>query len=269
MTEYEEKNGSSGKGRPAVSLRPGEVIRIAGKIKIIESGKGLAWGTDAWLLAAYIRKCRRLCELGCGSGVISLAAAAYGRAESVTGIEVMEEPADRADRAAALNGFGDRVRVVRRDIREVRYTDPGIGGRFDAVAANPPYISHPGKAKGDPESDAARHELHGGVADFCAAAARLLDHRGSFFVVFRPARLPDLFSSMRAVKLEPKKMTFVCPDAASAPSLVLCEAVLGAAPGLDVSPPLFFYRDRPSVTPRIMTERMSEIYESCSFGERR
>ena len=74
---------------------------------------------------------------------------------------------------------------------------------------------------------------------------------------------------MRAVKLEPKKMTFVCPDAASAPSLVLCEAVLGASPGLDVSPPLFFYRDRPSVTPRVMTERMSEIYESCSFGERR
>ena len=37
MTEYEDKNGSSGKGRTAVSLRPGEVIRIAGKIKIIES----------------------------------------------------------------------------------------------------------------------------------------------------------------------------------------------------------------------------------------
>ncbi len=247
-------------------LLPGErAVAAGGRVSIITDGTGLAWGTDAWLLAAFVRRRRRMCELGSGCGVVSLLCAAYKKSSDVTGLELLPAAADRSNRSAELSGLSGSVRFLCRDIRDVRYTDPDIGGRFGAVFANPPYIAHPGRAPADPAADAARHELNGTLADFCSAAARLLDHRGSFYCVFRPDRLPDLFSAMRAARIEPKRLTEVYPDTVSPPSLVLCEGVLGAAPGLQVSPPLFIFRDGPDPGRREHTARMERIYETCSF----
>lgn len=249
-------------------LRPGERIVPAGeKVNIITDGKGLAWGTDAYLLAAYVRKTQRVCELGAGCGIVSLLCAAHGKAGHVTAIELRGDSADKCRRSVALNGLGDVIDVVCRDIRDVKYTDGDIGGRFGAVFANPPYIAHPGTPNPDEQADDARHENNGGIADFCAAAARLLNFRGSFYCVFRPERLPDLFSAMKANRLEPKRMTLVFPDEGSAPSLVLTEAVLGGGPRLDVSRPLIFFTSDRLRPAREMTDDAAKIYENCDFSQ--
>ena len=247
----------------SMNMNEENIISVGDRVRLYASPHGLAWGTDAYLLAAYIKKSRRACELGCGCGVISLLAAAHGRAESVSAIEILPDMADLSRRNVALNGLDGRVRVHCADIRSIRPED--IGGRVDTVFANPPYIAHPGTENADAAAQAARHELHGGIGDFCAAAARLLNYRGSFFVVFRPDRLADLFEALRRSKLEPKRMTMIHPDAASAPSLVLVEARLGAAPKLDVEAPLFFYRAGREEQPRVMSARTQAIYDTCSW----
>ena len=247
-------------------LKAGErEVRVGSLVRIITDGSGLAWGTDAYLLASYVRPHRRMCELGSGCGIISLLCAAHGKCADITAIELQKDSADRSERSAKLSGLEGSVRILCRDIRNVRYTDPDVGGRFDAVFANPPYISHPGLYGKDASADAARHELNGGIGDFCSAASRLLTHKGRFYCVFRPARLADLFGAMRENRLEPKHMVLVYPDISSAPSLALVEAVLCGGPGLTVSEPLVFYKDGPSVSPRIMTDVMKKIYEDCSM----
>ncbi len=247
-------------------LRDGEREVSAGSlVRLITDGTGLAWGTDAYLLAAFVRPHGRMCELGSGCGVVSLLCAAHGKCQDITAIELQSDIAERSGRSARLSGLDGRVRVLCRDIRTVGYADPDIGGRFDAVFANPPYIAHPGLSGRDASADAARHEQNGGISDFCAAAARLLKHRGKFYCVFRPARLADLFAAMRERRLEPKRLSFVYPDAFSAPSLVLAEASLGGGPGLSVSEPLIFYRDGSSVQPRVMTDEMKKIYDECDI----
>lgn len=239
-------------------------VDVGEKVRIISDGHGLSWGTDAYLLAAYIKPARAACELGCGSGVISLLAAAHRKAERITAVELNPRSADRAARAVSDNGFDGVVTVLNRDIRTLTQKD--TAGPVDTVFANPPYISHPGLKGKDPEADDARHENHGGIADFCSAASRLLRHRGSFFAVFRPERTADLFAAMRAAGLEPKFARLVFPDALSSPSLILCEARKGGSPGLSFGPPLIFYEEGNRNAPRIMTAETAKIYENCSFG---
>lgn len=252
-------------------LLPGETLIEAGeKVRLITNGRGLRWGTDAYLLAAYLRPMpgKRACELGCGTGVVSFLAAAHGKYARVTAVELNPTSADQARRGVAVNGLDDRVTVLERDIRTLRFTDPDVGGRFAAVFSNPPYIAHPGTESTDSVAAAARHELNGGIDDFCAAAARLLGSGGSFYTVFRPERLCDLFCALRAHRLEPKRMTLVYPDADSAPSVVLVESRLDAAPRLETAPPLIFFRDPPSVPSRRMTEQAARIYRNCDFSVR-
>lgn len=238
------------------------IISVGDRVKMISNGRGLAWGSDSYLLAARLRKGKRACELGCGTGVVSLLAAAFDKFEHVCALEIERESAELAKRNAALNNLGKRVSVHNIDIREARAD--ALGGEFDCVFSNPPYFAHPGPESPDAIRQSARHEIHGGIGDFCAAAARLLKYGGTFVCVYRPDRLVDLFCAMRAARLEPKRMCMVHADTHSKPAFVLAEAKFGGAPLLEIEPPLFLYTDE-IVNPRIRTERIDQIYEKTSF----
>ena len=108
----------------------------------------------------------------------------------------------------------------------------------------------------------ARHEVHGGIEDFCACAARLLKHGGKFVCVWRPDRLTDLLSAMHEHRLEAKRMTFVHARAELPPCLVLCESKKGAAPGVYVTPPLIMYSHD-----SVYTQMLTKIYETGEFDE--
>lgn len=253
---------------PKVTLLPDESICAVGEhISLIQKKRGLQWGTDSYLLASYLKKSPgRACELGCGSGVISLLAAAHGKFAEIRGVEIQPEYAELAQRNADLNGLGAVFFPICKDVRDVRPEQ--LGGRFDVVFSNPPYMrpdtGHPSDA---PEKLIARHEIFGGIADFCGAAARLLNFGGSFVCVFHPSRLPDLFGSLRAVNLEPKRMTEIYPDSAARPSAVIVESRLCGAPSLDITRPLIMYTARNGDAPRTMTETAARVYAACSFAE--
>lgn len=238
------------------------IVAVGDRVKMISNGKGLAWGSDSYLLAARLRKGKRACELGCGTGVVTLLAAAFDKFNHITALEVEPESAALAERNVVLNSLSDKITVKNTDIRDVRADE--LGGEFDCVFSNPPYFAHPGPESPDSIRQSARHEIHGGIGDFCAAAARLLRYGGTFVCVYRPDRLVDLFEAMRASRLEPKKICTVYPDTKSKPAFVLVEAKFGGAPLLEFEQPLFLYTDE-IVNPRIRTERIDKIYEKTSF----
>lgn len=249
--------------------RNGESIcRVGERISLIQKDRGLRWGTDSYLLASYLRPSPgRACELGCGSGIISLLAAAHGKFSHIRAIEIQAEHAELARRNAELNGLADIFSPQEGDVRCIRPED--LGGRFDVVFSNPPYMrADTGHRSEAEERLIARHEVCGGIGDFCAAAARLLNFGGIFVCVFHPSRLADLFLAMRGASLEPKRMTMIHPDAASRPSAVIVEAKLGGSPTLDISRPLIMYEAREAGdTSRRMTATAAKIYSDCSFGD--
>lgn len=236
-------------------------------IRLIQKKAGLTFGTDAFLLAAYMKEQHRAvaAELGCGTGIISLLCAARNKFAHIHAFEIQEEFATLTKRNITLNSLDERVECHLADIRNVKPSD--TGGELDVVFANPPYmLTDSGKPNIADAKNIARHEVCGGIYDFCACAKRLLKHGGRFYCVFRPDRLSALFSAMAENKLEPKEMTFVHADTETPPSMVLVCATLGGAPSLKVSAPLILHESFSGESSRKLSPRAERIYDTMSFN---
>ncbi len=239
------------------------INEINENLRLIEKKDSLTFGTDAYLLSAYLkaRQSKVGVELGCGSGVISLLALTKKKCRHVYGIEVQKEIAEVAKRNAELNMLTDKFTVISSDLRNVKASD--IGGEVDVVFSNPPYMkADGGKQNVNEQKNISRHEIFGQIDDFCACAKRLLKHGGDFYVVYRPDRLADLIFALKNNNLEPKKLTFIHKDIDTPPSLLLISAKLGGKSGLTLDAPVYIYKKGTTE----YTEEYSKIYESCSFG---
>lgn len=239
------------------------------QIRLIQKKQGLTFGTDAFLLAAFIKSApgAHMVDLGSGTGILPLLLLAKGKIKCATAVEVQPAFADLITRNAAINGLSDKITPLCADVREIR--PEHIGGEVGLVISNPPYMKcTSGRRNESDEKYIARHEVCGNIADFCACAARLLKHGGKFVCVWRPDRLTDLLGAMRDNRLEPKRMTFVHADVESEPCSVLIEAILGGAPSVRLSKPLILYETRKeNEKVRRLTPRAQKIYDTCSFDD--
>jgi len=227
------------------SLLQGERLdEVNERVRLIQKTNGLTFGTDAYLLFAFMRPAprARAADLGCGTGIISLLCAARERFAKITAVELQGDFAELAVRNVELNGFQDTVSVLCRDIRTLTPTD--FGGELDVVFSNPPYMrAESGKACLAAPKQIARHETAGNIEDFCHAAAKCLRYGGLFYTVWRPDRLPALLTALQKNALAPKRMLFVHDTPKKPPSMVLTEARLGGGEGLRVLPPLFLHNE--------------------------
>ncbi len=209
-------------------------------------------------MAAYLRggKHTVAAELGSGTGIISLLCLQKEKAAHIYAIEIQPTFAELTRRNAQINRLETRIDCICADVREAV-----LPRQVDTVFSNPPYwrIGAGLRNKSDAKYSA-RHEVYGGIHDFCTAAARMLRHGGSFYTVFLPERMSELLVSLTAVGLEPKRLTPIAPDVRSRPSLILTEAVRGASPGMTLTPTLFLYNEK-----REETDEIREIYTNCAF----
>jgi len=239
------------------------------QIRLIQKKQGLTFGTDAFLLAAFVKSAPKahVVDLGSGTGILPLLLLAKGKVKCATAVEVQPAFADLIARNATINVFFDKITPLCADVRDVR--PENIGGEVGLVISNPPYMKcTSGKRNESGEKYIARHEVCGNIADFCACAARLLKHGGKFVCVWRPDRLTDLLGAMHDSRLEPKRMTFVHADAESEPCSVLIEAVKGGAPSVRISKPLILYQaQEKNEKARRLTEQAKKIYDTCSFDD--
>ena len=196
--------------------------------------------TDSILLADFVRPgaARRGVDLGCGSGILALLLLTASEKLHMTGLELLPEAAELARKNLNANGLEARGEILRGDLRQ--YRELFSPGSFDLVVANPPFYPLGGGALSpDAGRAAARGEVTATLDDVCAAAAWLCRSGGSFSLVYKPERLPELFACLTAHGLEPKRLRLVCHRPDAAPSLCLVEARRGGRPGLGVEPCLF------------------------------
>ena len=239
-----------------------EPIRINARLTLREHRSGIRYGTDALLLASFVRGRRnaKCADLGTGCGVIPLLLLASGRCGEARGFEVQAEYAVLAAENARENGMEGRFSVTQGDIREIAALCPA--GWADDVTANPPYLrADCGKRNADFVKYAAFHEHFGSIADFARAAAYRLGTGGAFFTVYRPDRLSRLLTALSAAGLEPKRLRPVAADVLRAPSLVLVESVKGAAEGMVYEKNLVIYRDSAHTQ---YTDELERIYHVFS-----
>lgn len=243
--------------------------KVNERITLIQKKDGLTFGTDAFLLAAFIKQQKHstAVELGTGTGIISFLLSARDKFAFVDAFEIQHDFYDITRRNIILNGFEDKIKAHNLDIRELNQSY--LGYEVDVVFSNPPYmLRDSGKKNISERKYIARHEVCGGIEDFCQAAYRILKHGGKFYCVWRPDRLTSIISAMRKNRLEPKTMVFVHSDKNSEPSMVLISAIKGGAEGMRILPPLFLNEDEIGENgSRIMSARAKNIYDTMSFGE--
>lgn len=228
-------------------------------IELIQDTDGLAFGTDALLLAGYINgKYKTAIELGGGTGIISMLLLTRDKVKQVECLEVQEEFAQLIERNARHNGLDERLKAVQCDLRDHRPEK-----ECEIVYTNPPYMkTSSGKSNLDDKKNIARHEVAGTIYDFCASGAKMLKFGGIFAAVYRPDRLIDLIDAMRKATLEPKRMTFVHANDKAEPSMVLIEAKKGGKPSLRLTKPLIIYKNTFN---KEYSEDMQYIMDNGSF----
>lgn len=216
------------------------IDEVNDSLKLIQKTDGLTFGTDALLLAAYVDSVKEIgCELGGGSGIISMLLLSRSKIAYCDCVEVQEEYADLIKRNAELNSLNN-LNAVHSDVRDFKPQKT-----YGVVFTNPPYMkASAGRANGVGKKNAARHEIFGDISDFCEAGKRLTKYGGTFYAVYRPDRMTDLITAMREALLEPKRITFVHADAKSEPSMLLVEARRGGGVGVKVTMPLIIYKDK-------------------------
>ena len=206
--------------------------------RFLHSADGFRLSTDSVLLAHFAAPLRAdtIFDLGCGAGVLTVLLQLSHPAAQVEGIELRAEAAALCRRNLAENGLPDGG-ILTGDLREHRALLRA--GAYDLVVSNPPYFAADrGYTAPDPARAAARDERTCSLDDVCAAAAYLCRWGGAFALVHRPERLADIFCTMRAHGLEPKRLRPVQHRFDRAPNLALIEARRGGRPGLTVCAPL-------------------------------
>ncbi|HBR32365.1 MAG TPA: hypothetical protein DD733_09810, partial [Clostridiales bacterium] len=130
------------------------------KLVLCEPEGGIYYGTDAILLADFMKSWRsgRGVDLGTGSGILSLLLLSGGVNATITGIEIQKEYCEIANKNASVNGFSDRFTAINGDIKDIRmYYESGAA---DVVFTNPPYLkSTCGKPNEAEHKNIAFHEV--------------------------------------------------------------------------------------------------------------
>jgi len=215
-------------------------------LTIVQDRKGVKASVDALLLADF---CRvepgwRIADLGCGNGLVGMMLGADCARCFVMGVEVQRRLISHAAEGARLNEL-QNMAFVCGDLRAFPWEQNC--GRFDLVAANPPYRRvGTGRISPDAARAAARHELLGNAHDFARSASALLRSGGRSAWIYLNERLDDLFDAIGDNHMEPVRLRKVHSREDSSPSLVLVEAIKDAAllESLTEEPPLILYRGR-------------------------
>ena len=90
---------------------------------------------DTYLLEKALPKKlegKKVLEVGCGSGFLSIEAALRGA--EVTAIDINENALDATERLAVLKGVQDKIHLIESDLFEK------VDEKFDLIFFNPPYV---------------------------------------------------------------------------------------------------------------------------------
>lgn len=232
--------------------------------KLIQDPARFCFGMDAVLLTGFarIKPGETVLDLGTGTGIIPILLEAKTEASHLTGLEIQPESADMAMRSVAYNGLSDKISIVTGDIKEAGNLFGAAS--FDVVTCNPPYmIGQHGLASASEAKMIARHEVLCTFEDVAAQAAKVLKPGGNFFLVHRPFRLVEIFTTLTKYHLEPKRMRLVHPYVDKEPNMVLIEASRGGKSRITVEKPLIVYKE-----PGVYTDEIYDIYKPPVYDDR-
>ena len=181
-------------------------------------------GTDGVLLGAWARveHCRRILDMGTGTGLVALMAAQRSEAHIVA-IDLDADAVEQAKENVAASPWADRIQVYEADAREVegfQFSTFNFQFSFDAILCNPPFFENSLKSP-DAARTMARHTDTLSFDELARSAARLLTPEGELSVVIPCDRAHDMTVSAACHGLFATRQTIVVPVEGGKPKRML------------------------------------------------
>jgi tRNA1(Val) A37 N6-methylase TrmN6 len=203
---------------------------LGGRLRLRQPRDGYRAGLDAALLAAACQAGdgERVFEAGCGVGGALLAAAVRNPRAEFTGLERDPAAAALAAENIALNGLGERVRVI---VGEVAAGFRALGlAPFDAALANPPFFDDAAVLRGPRPDRRGAYIADDGLAAWCGFLVKAVREGGRIVLIHRADRLADILALL-APKAGSFRIRPIQPFADAPAKRVLVRAIkTGKAP---------------------------------------
>jgi len=225
---------------------------LGGRLLIRQPRRGHRVGHDAILLAAATPAVNIAVELGAGVGAAGLALALREPGVRLWLVEIEPSLAALAAHNAAVNGLGERIRMVTADVRTSLPALAAVGvaaGTADAVLMNPPFNAE----RLQPSADPLRRRAHLAAPDtlpvWLGAARDLLRPDGVVTLIWRADGLGDVLGLLPELGFGGVAVMPVHPRPDAGAIRVLVRAVRGSRTPLGLLPPLVLNDSdgRPSV----------------------
>lgn len=211
-----------------------------GGLKIIQNTNKYCFTSDSAILANFVcaRKTDLLCEVGTGTGIISILVAHKQNPKKIVAFEIQKEIAELAKRNVSLNKLEEKIEILNSPIQDCLNFVKREG--FDVVFSNPPYrkVNKNSLISISEEDAISKHELKLTLSELLTNVNKLLRYGGKFYIVYDANRTAELVYNLKLNKLEPKVMFFTAPTPTSKPVLVLIEAVKGGKENVSILPTL-------------------------------
>ncbi len=166
-------------------------------MRLAQAERGYRVAIDPVLLAAAIpaKEGDVVLDLGCGVGAAGLCLARRVGGCRVLGVDMDPRAVSLARENIEANDFADRMEIVEADL--LRLPKTLKPGSFDHAMANPPHLAA-SSAQPSPRASRARAMVEGEatLADWIAAALRLLRTKGSLTMIHRADRLDELLAHL-------------------------------------------------------------------------
>lgn len=109
------------------------------QFSIASSRSGMPVSTDGVLLGAWANfdGCKRLLDIGTGTGLLSLMCAQRFPKLSITAVDIDVNAIEAATQNFALSPWPSRLHLVHGDVLVLEFAQP-----FDGIICNPPYFNH-------------------------------------------------------------------------------------------------------------------------------
>ncbi len=160
---------------------------FCGYWKLYQYAKGHRFSVDdllvAWFGSTRAPRAEKVADLGSGIGSVAMATAWRLPGAQFVTVEAQAISLRLAKKSAAYNGVQDRFTQLEGDLRDTAPLE--ALGPFDLVTGSPPYWPLGTRVEAaHPQAIPARLEVRGTIADYAAAARRLLAPGGLFVCVF-------------------------------------------------------------------------------------
>lgn len=211
-----------------------------GGLSIWQDQREFCFGVDAVLLSSFadVKKGDLVLDLCTGNGIVPLLLSKKKEPKEIYGIEINPRQVSLAKRSVADNHLG-HIQIIEGDIKDASALLPLQ--RFHHITCNPPYMKDGGLQNPNRNKAIARHEILCNIDDVVRTAASLLHFGGKLSLVHRPERMIDVLETMRAHKIEPKRLMSVHAKQNADACLFLVEGTLGGGKYMHIMPPLILY----------------------------